>query len=63
MVEVPGQLNGLRVGLWSNALEVSLDGGSEVFVNVPTLTLHLRMLMFNILFLLLIRIKEIELKF
>jgi hypothetical protein len=45
--EAPGQLNRLRVGLWSNALGVSSDEDSEIFVNVLTSTLTLKMLMFN----------------
>ena len=48
MLGVSEQLRGLRAGLWSNALGVSSDEDYEIFVNVPTLTLTLKMLMFNI---------------
>jgi len=44
----PGQLRGLRVGWWPNALGVSSDNNYENIANVPTSTLTLKMLMFNI---------------
>jgi hypothetical protein len=47
-MEAPGQLRGVRVSIWSNALGASLEKNSEIFVYVPTSTLTLKMLMFNI---------------
>ena len=63
IMETPGQLRGLRVGWWPNALGVSSDNNYENIANVPTSTLTLKMLMFNISHLFKCRIVICKLKF
>jgi hypothetical protein len=48
IMETPGQLRGLMVGWWPNALGVSSDNNYENIANVSTSTLKLKMFMFNI---------------
>ena len=47
-MEAPGQLRGVRVSIWPNALGVSQEYYFEIFVYVPTSTLKLKMMMMNL---------------
>ena len=61
IMEASGQLDRLRVGLWSNALGVNFDGDYAYIANVPTSSLKLKVLYIKYFFS--YRIQYHELKF